>query len=271
MKALAAALVSTLRDLTPIIAVIFFFQRVVLRRSLTNVVQVAVGLGAVLVGLWMLLVGLQLSLFPLGESLAQQWMRGPGASPAAWYHPLGIYLLAFALAFSSTVAEPALLAVALKAEEVSGGTIRAGPLRVAVAVGAGLGVLLGAVRVVNGLPLVYFVLVGYVLVIVQTVRAPASIVPLAYDAGGVTTSTITVPLVTALGVGLAEQLDQPALQAGFGMIALAVLFPMVTVMGYAQLAHWWAGRRRAAAPHTPHQVPPGEHADALQTDHRVRG
>lgn len=254
MQALAAALLPTLRDLVPIVAAIFFFQRVVLRRPLTNLRQIAVGLAAVLAGLWMLVVGLEVSLFPLGEGLARRLIAAGPAAPARplGYHGLATYLLAFCLGFSATVAEPALLAVALKAEEISGGTIRAGPLRVAVALGSGLGVLLGAVRIVTGLPLLYFILAGYLLVIVQTLRAPAQIIALAYDAGGVTTSTITVPLVVALGVGLAEQLGRPALEAGFGMIALAVLFPMVTVMGYAQLARWWSGRmRHREAPRPP--------------------
>ena len=239
-----------LRDLAPLVAAILFFQRVVLRRPLAKLPQMALGLAAVLVGLWMLLAGLETSLFPLGEELARQWIAAAGGATGGavgWYHAGLLYLLAFGLGFSATVAEPALLAVALKAEEVSGGTIRATPLRIAVALGAGIGVLLGAVRIVTDLPLVLFVVAGYLLVIVQTLRAPAQIVGLAYDAGGVTTSTITVPLVVALGVGLAQQLGRPVLAAGFGMIALAVLFPMVTVMGYAQLARWWAGRGRRSA------------------------
>jgi len=235
-----------LRDLAPIMGAILFFQRVVLRRELTHVPQLVLGLMAVLVGLWMLLLGLDMSLFPLGQELARQLVAAVGSSDrvAGWHELWKIGLLAFGLGFSATVAEPALLAVALKAEEISGGTIRATPLRIAVALGSGTGVLLGAVRIATGVPLMVFIVAGYGLVIVQTLRAPPQIVALAYDAGGVTTSTITVPLVAALGVGLAEQFGRPVLAAGFGMIALAVLFPMVTVMGYAQLARWWASRGR---------------------------
>lgn len=246
IRSLIQALGPVLRDLAPIVGAILFFQRVVLRRPLAHVPQLVLGLAAVLAGLWMLLVGLETSLFPLGEGLARQVVAtagGPGRVTGG--HSLWkLGLLGFGLAFSATVAEPALLAVALKAEEISGGTIRATPLRIAVALGSGTGVLLGVVRIVTGLPLVWFIVAGYLLVIVQTLRAPPQIVALAYDAGGVTTSTITVPLVVALGVGLAEQLGRPVLAVGFGMIALAVLFPMVTVMGYAQLARWWAGRSR---------------------------
>lgn len=242
------ALGPVLRDLAPIVGAIIFFQRGVLRRPLTHGPQLALGLACVLLGLWMLLVGLETSLFPLGEGLARQLVTTVGLrGVAGWYPVTVLSLLAFGLGFSATMAEPALLAVALKAEEVSGETIRATPLRVAVALGSGTGVLLGAVRIVTDVPLLYFVVAGYLLVIVQTLRAPPQIVALAYDAGGVTTSTITVPLVVALGVGLAEQLGRPALAAGFGMIALAVLFPMVTVMGYAQLARWWAWRARRGA------------------------
>lgn len=163
---------------------------------------------------------------------------------ARWQDYHWTYLFAFAIGFSATIAEPALLAVAIKAHQVSGGTIHVWGLRAAVAIGSGLGVALGTFRIVTGIPLPYFILAGYLAVMVQTYFAPKPIIPLAYDSGGVTTSTVTVPLVTALGLGLAAQIPgRHPLTEGFGMIALAVLFPMITVMGYAQVAQAWNARQ----------------------------
>jgi hypothetical protein len=140
-----------------------------------------------------------------------------------------------------------LIAVGLKAEDVSGGTVRAWPLRVTIAIGVGLSVALSMWRIVVGAPLYVFVIVGYLLVAVQTTLAPRSIVPLAYDSGGVTTSTVTVPVVTALGLGLASTVPgRTELEHGFGVIALAVMFPMISVMGYAQISRIRARRTRSA-------------------------
>ena len=156
-----------------------------------------------------------------------------------------IYVFAFAIGFSTTIAEPALIAVAKKAEEVSGGAISSFGLRLAVATGVAIGISLGTFRIVLGAPLHYFIGVGYAVVIVLTLFAPKLIVPLAYDSGGVTTSTVTVPLVAALGLGLAESLPgRSPLIDGFGLIAFASLFPMITVMAYAQASEWWASRGR---------------------------
>lgn len=273
-----AALGATVRDLLPIVLVLVLFQLCVLRRPIANWKRVAWGFGAVLLGLTFFLLGLELALFPLGKAMAAQLTAptfvqpGSGASvvgamAASWHCYYWTYLFAFAIGFSATIAEPALLAVATKAEEISGGTLRAWPLRVAVALGSGLGVLLGTLRIVLGIPLPYFILTGYVIVIVQTRFAPRQIIPLAYDSGGVSTSTVTVPLVAALGLGLAANIPgrNPLLE-GFGMIALAVLFPMMTVMGYAQLAQWRIKRDRprekSAIPLPPRDIEaiPGNHS-----------
>ncbi len=259
------SLASTLRDILPLLIVIAFFQLVVLRRPLVNVPRLAWGVALVLFGLSMFLVGLELALFPLGEEMAAQLSdlqetkiavdsgaveqagdahseeRQP-STPKVWDF-YWTYLFAFAIGISTTIAEPALIAVALKAEEVSGGTIRALGLRLAVALGVGLGVSLGTLRIVLGWPLPYFILAGYIVVVIQTAFAPKQIVPLAYDSGGVTTSTVTVPLVAALGLGLATRVPgRDPIVDGFGLIAFASLFPMITVMGYAQLAAWQSRR-----------------------------
>lgn len=220
-----------------------------LRRPLPNPARLFWGVAFVILGLALFLTGLELALFPLGESMAKQLleirvdrvvaMDDPQQPQAAghWYDYYWVYLFAVAIGISTTIAEPSLIAVAVKAEEVSGGAIQALGLRIAVALGVGLGVTLGTLRIVVGTPLPYFILPGYILVLIQTSFAPKQIVPLAYDSGGVTTSTVTVPLVTALGVGLASRVPgRDPMIDGFGLIAFASLFPMLTVMGYAQLA-----------------------------------
>jgi len=162
-----------------------------------------------------------------------------------WKDYVWVYLFAFAIGMSTTIAEPSLIAVAIKAEEVSGGTIGTWGLRIAVALGVAIGIALGTYRIVTGTPLHYYIMAGYVIVIVQTFFAPKIIVPLAYDSGGVTTSTVTVPLVAALGLGLAETVPgRSPLIDGFGLIAFASLFPMISVMAYAQLSEYRANRAK---------------------------
>jgi hypothetical protein len=156
-----------------------------------------------------------------------------------------VYLFAFTIGFATTIAEPSLIAVAIKASDVSGDTIRVWGLRIAVALGVAIGIAIGSYRIVVGHPLHWYIIAGYVVVVLQTGFAPKSIVPLAYDSGGVTTSTVTVPLVAALGLGLAETVPgRNPLIDGFGLIAFASLFPIMSVMAYAQLAAWWAKRSR---------------------------
>lgn len=241
-------LLATMRDVAPIAAIIFGFQGLVLRRPIHNLKRVLTGFVMVLLGLTLFLVGLEQALFPIGRVMAQQ-LSDPGfiaqsaGSLTGWQKYYWIYIFAFAIGFATTVAEPALIAVAMKASEVSGGAVKVWGLRAAVALGVAIGISLGAWRIVTGLPLHYFIIAGYVVVIVQTVFAPKLIIALAYDSGGVTTSTVTVPLVTALGLGLAETVPgRSPLLDGFGLIAFASLFPIMTVMGYAQLAQWRAGR-----------------------------
>lgn len=248
-------LISTFRDVVPIVLIILFFQVVVLRRRIPNLARVIWGFVLVFFGLALFLLGLQLALFPLGESMASQLTENIGDQTAGksertpWYGYYWTYLFALAIGISTTIAEPALIAVALKAEEVSGGTIRSWGLRLAVALGVGVGVALGTYRIVTGWPLPYFIVAGYIVVILQTAFAPKEIVPLAYDSGGVTTSTVTVPLVAALGLGLASRVPgaNPLID-GFGLIAFASLFPIMSVLGYAQLAAYWTARAKHSSP-----------------------
>jgi hypothetical protein len=213
---------------------------------------VLTGFAYVLLGLALFLEGLDLALFPLGEVMARQLTAPaflhPGASGAAgwgWADYGWVYAFGFAIGFATTIAEPALIAVAIKAHEVSGGAIHPWGLRVAVALGVAVGIALGTFRIVTGSPLHLYIIAGYVIVIIQTAFAPRIIIPVAYDSGGVTTSTVTVPLVTAVGLGLASNIPgRSPLLDGFGLIAFASLFPMFTVMGYAQISVWYSRRRQ---------------------------
>ncbi|BAO44609.1 conserved hypothetical protein [Thiolapillus brandeum] len=240
---------STILDVLPIAVIIFGFQFLYLKRPIPNMKKVLLGFAYVLIGLAFFLEGLELALFPLGKTMAAQ-LTDPDflgiANPADihWSDYYWVYAFAFAIGFATTVAEPALLAVAIKANEVSGGAIGIWGLRTAVALGVALGLVLGTWRIVTGYPLHWFIIGGYVVVVIQTIFAPRMIIALAYDSGGVTTSTVTVPLVAALGLGLAHNIPgRSALIDGFGLIAFASLFPMITVMAHAQIAHWRAGRK----------------------------
>lgn len=248
------ALAGTLLDVLPIAAIIFGFQVFVIRRPIANLRRVLLGFFYVLLGLALFLDGLEQALFPLGRLMAEQ-LTDPGFLHGAmhvggmaldWRDYLYVYLFAAAIGFATTVAEPSLLAVAIKANEVSGGAIGVWGLRIAVAIGVGAGIALGAFRIVSGTPLHWYIIAGYVLVLIQTIYAPKNIVALAYDSGGVTTSTVTVPLVAALGLGLASTVPgRSPLLDGFGLIAFASLFPIMSVMGYAQISHWRARRQRS--------------------------
>lgn len=242
-------LLSTLRDVLPIAGIIFGFQLLVIRRPVANLKKVLIGFGYVLLGLTLFLIGLEEALFPLGKLMAEQltdpaFILGEGVSRALlWDDYVWVYLFAFAIGFATTLAEPALIAVAIKAQNVSAGAISVWGLRTAVAIGVAIGIALGTYRIVTGTPLHYYIIVGYIVVIIQTLYAPKLIIALAYDSGGVTTSTVTVPLVTALGLGLASTVPgRSPLLDGFGLIAFASLFPIMSVMGYAQLSDWRARR-----------------------------
>ena len=233
------------KDVAPIVIFLFAFQLFVIRKRIPNLGQMLVGFAFVTVGLGLFLVGLEESLFPLGRLMAQQLtdpeflnkVSGHIGDTLVWHDFYWVYLFAAAIGFSTTLAEPALMAVSMKANSVSGGAIGIWGLRVAVAIGVGVGVALGCFRIITGLPLQYFIAAGYVVVIMQTMVAPKMIVPLAYDSGGVTTSTVTVPLITALGLGLAEAVPgRSALLDGFGLVAFASLFPIISVLAYGQFA-----------------------------------
>jgi len=251
-----AALAGTVGDVLPLATILVLFQVLVLRRPLANRKQLFLGFGLVLVGLALFLMGLERAIFPVGKTMAAQltapeFLSTSGGEPLAADDPrayVWVYAFAFAIGFSTTIAEPALIAVAIKAEELSAGAIDSWGLRIAVALGVAFGISLGALRIVVGAPLPYFIMTGYVVVVVQTFFAPKLIVPLAYDSGGVTTSTVTVPLVAGLGLGLAASVPgRSPLIDGFGLIAFASLFPMITVMGYAQASEWRAARARRRA------------------------
>lgn len=243
------SLLATLRDVLPIASVIFGFQLFILRRPIPNLRRVLFGFFYVLLGLSLFLQGLEQALFPLGRLMAEQ-LTHPDFMPNGsadllsllnWADYYWVYIFAFAIGFSTTVAEPSLIAVAIKAHQVSAGAIGVWGLRIAVAIGVAVGISLGTWRIVTGYPLHYFIISGYVLVIIQTYYAPRLIVPLAYDSGGVTTSTVTVPLVTALGLGLADSVPgRSPLLDGFGLIAFASLFPIMSVMAYAQISEFRA-------------------------------
>ena len=223
----------------PVAVFMFAFHFLVLGGRIPHAMRVVVGFGFVIAGLGLFLVGLELGLFPLGRLMAEQ-LTGDSllAQPAtSWRDYYWVYAFAFTVAFGTTIAEPALLAVAIKANEVSGGAIHVWGLRVAVAIGVATGVTLGCFRIVTGAPLHWFIIAGYSVVVVQTAFAPRMIIPLAYDSGGVSTSTVTVPLIAALGLGLSEAVPgRNPLIDGFGLIAFAVLFPIISVLGYAQLS-----------------------------------
>ena len=232
-------LVGSVQDLAPIILVIAFFQIVVIQQPFPNLWNVVAGLVCVVVGLALFIQGLESGLFPIGEALAQGFARKGSV--------VALLAFAFCLGFGTTVAEPALIAVAGEAASVASeaGVIYdsdgardsyALRLRMVVAFSVGAAIVLGVFRILKGWPIHYLIIGGYVMVTVMTVFAPPEIVGIAYDSGGVTTSTITVPLVTALGVGLASSIrGRSPMVDGFGLIAFASLTPMICVMGYGMV------------------------------------
>ncbi len=247
LSELLAMILATTRDVLPIAVIIFGFQFLVIRKKPANLGQILIGFVWVLIGLSFFLLGLEWCLFPLGRLMAEQltdptFVHGANASVALlndinWQDYGWVYLFAFLIGFSTTIAEPSLMAVAIKANEVSGGAIGIWGLRISVAIGVAVGISLGCYRIVVGDPIHWYIIAGYIVVVIQTAFAPKLIVPLAYDSGGVTTSTVTVPLVAALGLGLSETVPgRNPLIDGFGLIAFASLFPIISVMAYAQLS-----------------------------------
>ena len=236
---LLRAMAGSVRDLLPIVLVIVFFQFAVLRQPIPDVGQLLVGVLFVILGLTFFIHGLEQGLFPIGESMAHALAR-KGSVP--W-----LVAFAFCLGFGTTVAEPALIAVAAEAAQIaaSAGKIADDPaamrqyalgLRLSVALSVGVAIIIGVIRIVRGWPIQWLIIGGYLLVVIMTYFAPKWIIGIAYDSGGVTTSTITVPLVTALGVGLAASIrGRNPMIDGFGLIAFASLTPMIFVMAYGML------------------------------------
>ncbi len=232
LKKLRAAFI----DLIPIILVVIFFQTVVIQQPFPEIGEIIIGLLFVVIGLMLFIEGLEISLFPIGESMAYALAK---KGSIFW-----LMIFSFALGFSTTIAEPALIAVAKEASVISSGAgliennkesmeSYAMGLRLSVAFSVGLAIVIGVLRILKGWPLYYLIIGGYIFVMLMTIIAPPEIIGLAYDAGGVTTSTITVPLVTALGVGLATVIKgRNPLIDGFGLIAFASLLPMIFVMAF---------------------------------------
>ncbi len=239
MGAFLKSLLESVRDLLPIVIVIAFFQLVVLRQPIPDFLDILLGILFVVLGLTLFVRGLEMGLFPIGESMAYAFAR-----KGSLFWLLGF---AFALGFGTTIAEPALIAVADEAAAVAAldGMIEDVPqaredyafgLRLTVALSVGLAILLGVLRIIRGWPIQYLIIGGYVGIIIMTAFAPEEIIGIAYDSGGVTTSTITVPLVTALGVGLASSIKgRNPMVDGFGLIAFASLTPMIFVMAYGMV------------------------------------
>mgnify|MGYP003386804198 CR=1 FL=1 len=202
--------VETFWAVAPIAAILFIFQLGILRQKIPHLKRIITGFILVWIGLTFLIIGLEKALFPLGKIMATQ-----------------------------LIAEPSLLAVAIKANQVSGGFIKVKTLRIIVAIGVAIGIALGSFRIVAGLPLHYFIIGGYILVLIQTYFSPKNLIALAYDTGGVTTSIVTVPIIAALGLGLSTAIDgRNPLTDGFGLIAFASLFPIMSVLAYVQFIHF---------------------------------
>lgn len=242
LKELFITFLYTIRDVAPIVLLIALFQIFIIKKSIPNLKKVIFGVVLVIFGLTFFLMGLEQALFPVGEMMAKQ-LSNPefisenySGSLSDWQAYYWVYIFAALIGFSTTIAEPSLYAVAVKANEVSGGTIGVFYLRFVVAIGVAIALMVGTYRIVVGHSLATYIMIGYIIVVIQTIFAKKDLVALAYDTGGVTTSTVTVPIVAALGLGLASVVPgrDPALD-GFGLIAFASVFPMITVLGYVQI------------------------------------
>ncbi len=236
LRAFLSSVLGSVRDLLPIVLVVAFFQIVVIQQPLDNIADIFLGIVFIVLGLTFFIYGLKMGLFPIGESMAHAFAR----KGSVWW----LSLFAFALGFGTTVAEPALIAIANEAADIAAdsGHIEASEtarqsyadgLRYTVALSVGCAILLGVMRILRDWSIQYLIMGGYVIVVIVTAFAPAEIIGIAYDSGGVTTSTITVPLVTALGIGLASSISgrNPMLD-GFGLIAFASLLPIIFVLIY---------------------------------------
>ncbi len=237
---LLSDLAKMVRDVLPMIAVILLFQFGVIRKRIPKLPMVVFGFGLVIIGLYAFVVGLKLGLFPIGERMAEQLINHEQI--------IFLYLFAFAIGFATTMAEPALIAIGNKAEEAARGRINGQAIRIMVAIGVAIGITIGVHRIIAGDSIHAYIIAGYSVVILLTWLSPRYIIALAYDLGGVTTSEVTVPLVTALGIGLATHIEgRNVLIDGFGLIAFASIFPIVTVMLYAIVMDYIARKRGASS------------------------
>lgn len=251
IPALFRTVATTAADVLPVAVFMLFFYRVVLKQKLVNRTQILVGLVCVTVGLALLLLGVDRALFPAGRMMVQELAAGSVSHAESmaphWASYWLIYAFAFCISFAAAIAEPALLTIALRVNELTGGAIKTWGLRTTAAIGVAIGVAAGCLQTVTGVPLHWCIGVGFAVIAAQTLTAPRAIVALAYDAGGVSTTAVTVPIVTALGLGLADLLpNRNVLLDGFGLIAFACLFPVISVLAYAQIASMlerrWARR-----------------------------
>lgn len=233
-------LATMVKDILPMILVVLVFQYLILRRPLANPFKVTLGFVMVLFGLYAFVLGLKLGLFPVGSLMAEQLInRGMNSL---------ILLFAFMIGFATTMAEPALIAIGNQAEEAAKGKLKGSVIRLIVALGVAIGITVGVYRIISGDSIHYYIMAGYALVVLLTAFAPKYIVALAFDLGGVTTSEVTVPLVTALGIGLATAIEgRNVLIDGFGLIAFASIFPIITVMIYAIAVEHFSQFRSAEA------------------------
>ena len=238
---LTQTFIETFWDVVPIVLVLFGFQVVILKQKIHNLKRIIIGFILVWIGLTLLIIGLEKALFPLGKLMATQLTSEYFIKDASnWTSYYWVYIFAASIGFATTIAEPSLLAVAIKANQVSGGFIKIWPLRIAVAIGVAVGISLGSFRIIVGTPIHYFIITGYMVVLIQTYFAPKNIIALAYDSGGVTTSIVTVPIIAALGLGLSSAIEgRNPLIDGFGLIAFASLFPIMSVMAYVQLTQFF--------------------------------
>lgn len=248
IRELFSSLGSTAKDVLPVASFMLFVYCIVLRQKLARARNVIAGLGFVTVGLALLLLGVDKALFPAGRMMVQQLSPTDAHDPTAvprWTSFYLIYLFAFCITFAAAIAEPTLFAVAQRVNDLSGGAVSTWGLRIAAASGVALGVALGCMRVVTGVPLPWCIAVVFALILIQTLTAPREILALAYDVGGVSTTVVTVPVMAALGLGLAELIpSRNPLLDGFGMVAMACLVPPITVLGYAQIAMLLKNRAR---------------------------
>jgi hypothetical protein len=227
-------------EVLPIVVILFGFQLAILRQKIPHLKRIIIGFILVWLGLSFLIIGLEKALFPLGKIMATQLTSLDFIhNPQDWASYYWVYIFAACIGFATTIAEPSLLAVATKANQVSGGFIKINALRITVAIGVAIGIALGSFRIVVGMPLHYFIIGGYILVLIQTYFSPKNIIALAYDAGGVTTSIVTVPIIAALGLGLSSSIaGRNPLIDGFGLIAFASLFPIMSVLVYVQIINF---------------------------------